>query len=107
MGTTPVQLYRRGNASSPRLDHVRPIDVTIFIRNGIEWVAARSGGISTFAFPTLPGRGRIWRLPAGTQYPDELILNNDHGDHWSWEPAQDMALSRYRTLLSAVARNFV
>jgi len=107
MGTTPVDLYRRGNAMGPRMDYVRPIDVTSFTRNGVEWVAARSGGISTFASSTPPGRGRIWRLPAGVLYSDELWLDNDHGNHWSWEPAQDMELTRYRALLAAVGRNFV
>jgi len=107
MGTTPVDLYRRGNATSPRMDHVRSIDVTSFTRNGVEWVAARSGGISAFASSSPPGRGRIWHLPAGGRYSDELVLNNDHGAHWSWEPAQDMELTRYRALLAAVGRNFV
>jgi hypothetical protein len=78
------------------MDHVRPIDLRSFTRNGLEWVVGRSGGISTFASAAPPGRGRIWRLPAGNLYPDELVLNNDHGNHWSWEPAQDMELSRYR-----------
>jgi hypothetical protein len=89
------------------MDHVRPIDVMSFTRNGVQWVAARSGGISTFASSTPPGRGRIWRLPAGVLYSDELWLDNDHGNHWSWEPAQDMELTRYRALLAAVGRNFV
>jgi hypothetical protein len=106
MGITPVEFYRRGNAAGPRMDHVRPMDVSSFTRNGVEWVVARSGGISTFA-SLPPGHGRIWRLPAGVLYSAELALNNDHGAHWSWEPAQDMELSRYRALLSAVGRNFV
>jgi hypothetical protein len=89
------------------MDHVRPIDVMIFIWNGVAWVAGRSGGISTFGSAMLPGQGKIWRLPAGTAYSDELILNNDHGSHWSWEPAQDMELSRYRALLAVLGRNFV
>jgi hypothetical protein len=89
------------------MDHVRPIDATSFTQNGVEWVTARSGGISTFAASTPPGRGRIWRLPAGVLYSDELWLDNDHGNHWSWEPARDMELTRYRALLAAVGRNFV
>jgi hypothetical protein len=92
MGVTLIGLYRRGNASGPRMDNVRPIEITSFIRNGAEWVRGRSGGISTFASPTPPGRGRIWHLPAGTLYPDELHLENDFADHWSWEPAQDMEM---------------
>ena len=107
MGITPVDLYRRGNATSARMDHVRPIDVIIFTRNGVEWVAGRSGGISTFASAALPGHGRMWRLLAGTSYPDELVLDNDHGNQWSWEPATDMELTHYRALLAALGRNFV
>jgi hypothetical protein len=107
MGITSIDLYRRGNSSSPRMDNVRPVDVASFIRNGAEWVGGRSGGISTFASPTPPGRGRIWRLPAGTLYSDELHLENDHGDHWSWGPARDMKMARYRAFLAAVGQNFV
>jgi hypothetical protein len=89
------------------MDNVRPVDVATFIQNGAEWVRGRSGGISTFASPMPPGRGRIWHQPAGTLYPDELHLENDHGDHWSWEPVQDMEMPRYRAFLAAVGRNFV
>jgi hypothetical protein len=45
------------------MDNVRPVDVTSFIQNGVEWVRGRSGGKSTFASASLPGRGKIWRLP--------------------------------------------
>jgi hypothetical protein len=107
MGVTLIGLHRRGNASSPRMDDVRPVDVTSFIRNGAQWLRGRSGGISTFASPAPPGRGKIWRLPAGASYPDELYLENDHGDHWSWEPARDIEMARYRSFLAQVGRNFV
>ena len=107
VGITSIDLYRRGNANGPRMDSVRPVDVVSFIRNGTEWVRGRSGGISTFASPTPPGRGRIWHLPAGTPYSDELHLENDHDDHWSWEPAQDREMVRCRALLTAVGRNFL
>ena len=107
MGITRTDLYRRGNSSNPRMDNVRPVDATSFIHNGVEWVLGCSGGISTFASAGLPGRGKIWRLPAGTSYPDELHLENDHDDHWSWEPARDMEMARYRALLAAVGQSFV
>jgi hypothetical protein len=106
MGITPVDLYRRGNATSPRIDHIRSIDVGRFTLSGVEWVVGRSGGISTFASSPSPGRGKIWRLPAGVPYSDELVLINDHGNHWSWEPAQNMELTRYRELLAALGRSF-
>jgi hypothetical protein len=107
MGTTPVALYRRGNTTSARLDHVRlGIDVASFTRNGVEWVTGRSGGVSTFATDPPPGTGRIWTLDAGTTYPETLYLYNDQGDHWSWDPAIDMLLADYRDALAVVNGNF-
>jgi hypothetical protein len=88
------------------MENVRPKDVSTFIVNGVERVRGRSGGISTFASAIPQGSGRIWRLPAGSSYSDELHLENNYGDHWSWEPAQDMEIARYRALLLDVGRKF-
>jgi hypothetical protein len=106
MPTTSIDLYRRGNSTSPRMHCVRPTDVSAFMQNGVEWVSARSGGMSTFASSTPPGNGRIWRLPAGSPYSDELRLENDFNDHWQWEPAHDMEMALYRALLAAVGLKF-
>ncbi len=39
MTITPVDLYRRGNATSPRMDNVRPNkDIAIYENNGQIWV---------------------------------------------------------------------
>lgn len=36
---TPVDLYLRGNATSPRMDHIRPNkDIAIYENNGQIWV---------------------------------------------------------------------
>ena len=106
MGTTTVDLYRRGNASSARLDHVRRQDVTTYQQNGVEWVKGKSGGVSTFAVNSPPGAGRVWHLAQGTSYPPELYVWNDHGNHWSWEPDFDMSLADYRAALASVSGNF-
>src|SRR3954454_23127525 len=107
MGITPVALYRRGNSTTARFDHVRVgTDVMSFMQNGTEWVVGRSGGVSTFSTNPPPGNGRIWALAAGASYPDPLYLNNDSGAHWSWEPSVDMPLTDYRSALAAVGRNF-
>ncbi|MER2251646.1 hypothetical protein ABS772_17150 [Methylorubrum podarium] len=87
-----------GNAAGARLDHVRPVDLAHFHVGGVVWVRAGTGGISTFANPR-QDRGRWWRLPAGYDYGPLLLVENDHGDHWSWEPGVDMPLSDYRSLL--------
>jgi hypothetical protein len=62
---TAVDLYRRGNATSPRMDHVRPNkDIAIYENNGQIWVketlvdGQTLGGISTFS---VQGIGRLWK----------------------------------------------
>jgi hypothetical protein len=106
-GPTPIALFRRGNATGPRLDHIRAgIDVAIFVRDGVEWVVGRSGGVSTFSRSPPPGGGRVWTLDAGSDYPDILFLNNDHADHWAWEPTADMPISDYRAALYDLATLF-
>ena len=105
MRTTTADLFRAGNASGPRLGHVRVgKDISTYSQAGIDWVVARSGGVSTFS---RQGNGRNWWLfPAGSAYPDELIVVNDHGNHFSWEPSVDMPLSAYIALLESVGANF-
>jgi hypothetical protein len=105
MPKTTTDLYRRGNAAGPRLARVRVgKDVTTLDRNGIAWVVARSGGVSTFSMPG-PGRN-WWLLPGGADYPNELIVVNDHGNHYNWEPAVDLALTDFITLLALVESGF-
>jgi len=88
------------------MENVRRKDVSTFMVNGVEWVRGRSGGISTFASAIPHGSGRIWRLPAGSSYSDELHLENNYGDHWSWERAQNMEMARYHAFLIDVGRKF-
>jgi hypothetical protein len=106
MGTTPKALYRRGNATVPRIDNVRPSDIAIISQTGVDWVRSRSGGVSCFDYTPPPGTGRIWYLPAGASYPDELYLRDDGNGHWNWEPEIDMTLADFKALLAAVGRNF-
>src|ERR1700692_2267904 len=108
MATTTIDLFRAGNATSARLSHVRALDVSIFSRNGVDWVTARSGGISTFDAKVFSVGGLWWRLPAGTTYDDSVLaLVNDIGNHWSWEPVRDMPLASYTAALSAVNVKFI
>ena len=92
MGTTALDLYRVGNASSARLNQPRHnVDVTVFSRAGVEWVSAGSSGVSTFDSKDPTVTGIWWRLPAGSDYDDSLLyVWNDMANHWSWEPAKDM-----------------
>jgi len=106
MPETTTDLYRRGSASSPRLDHVRVgKDIDAFERDSILWVRGRSGGVSTFS---RPGFGpHWWRLSQGYIYPGALDIVNDHGHHYSWEPNVDMPLATYGALLAAVHPHFI
>jgi hypothetical protein len=39
MGVTPVELYRAGNSTGPRMDHVRRNrDIVVIQQNGVDWV---------------------------------------------------------------------
>src|SRR5580700_8670859 len=101
MPQTTTDLYRRGSASGPRMTRVRiGKDIATEQRDGTDWVAARSGGVSTFSAPG-PGTN-WWRLPAGFDYPDELCLINDHGNHYNWEPGVDLPLADLLMLLASV-----
>ncbi|CAD5914926.1 hypothetical protein [Planktothrix agardhii] len=105
MPETPVPLYRQGNANSPRMDNVRDRDVDIYDYSGEKWVETFSNGISTFESPKL-GRN-WWRIDAGIQIPDSIILINDKNDHWGWRPAYTMRLLEYQELLKQVSIHFV
>jgi hypothetical protein len=79
-------------------------DVVAIQKSGIDWVAARSGGVSTFSNQ---GSGpNWWRLPAGFDYPDELRVVNDHGNHYNWELDVDLSLLDYLALLASVETAF-
>jgi hypothetical protein len=95
---TPVDLYRMGNAISPRLDNIRAKDIEMYEDNEKTWVSANSGGISTFA---VRGSGRNWwklvretsaLRNRGSEIPSLLRVVNDYGDHWLWEPSYSMTL---------------
>jgi hypothetical protein len=94
MQETSVDLYRMGNTNSPRMDNVRPQDISIYETIDRLWVMSSSGGISTFS---AAGRGKNWwKLSLGTEIPSELILVNDHGNHWVWQPSYNMPLDQYK-----------
>ena len=87
MSQTPVDLFRRGNAGSPRMDNVRlDKDIAVYEEDNTIWVREtvgeemKSGGISTFS---QKGIGKNWwKIDAGTEIPQDLELVNDRGNHW-------------------------
>jgi hypothetical protein len=112
MGVTPVDLYRNGNASSARLDHVRtgggnPDIETYTIANGAVWVKANGKGVSTFDAPDARWSGKIWKVLKGHVYSNLLIVWNDDPGHWVWSPNQDMPLTAYESELRLSNAQFV
>ena len=106
-GTLSVDLYRGGNASSPRLDNVRDKDVTKYIgKNGKIWVKGKQEGISTFsAYPKDPKNQ--WKIAKGTSYSSNLYIYKESGDHWLIAPAKDMPLDDYLKHLGTLKSKFV
>ncbi|WP_333454867.1 Tse2 family ADP-ribosyltransferase toxin [Microcoleus sp. Pol10D4] len=116
MPTTPVALYRKGNASSPRMDHVRPNDIAVSEQQGELWVMptleegklsggmSRPEGISTYESP---GSGKNWyKLDLGTDIPPELELVNDRDGHWLFQPSRPMTLEKYKEALHLIGTFF-
>ena len=106
MGITPIDLYRAGNAQGPRMDHVRPIDIAVVQQHGVDWVNPLSGGASTHEHRFRPARA-WWLIPKGTVFSDGLVVRNDHGAHWVWEPARSMELREYLRLLADLNAEFL
>ncbi len=96
-----VDLYRSGNASSPRLDNVRDKDIVKFkdVATGLTRVKGMSGGISTFTAPK--PENNWWWIKAGTVVPASLVVTRDHTDpktnitHYTIRPASDILLTEY------------
>jgi hypothetical protein len=111
MAKTPVDLYRRGNANSPRMGNVRlDKDIAIYEVNGKAWVKEtvgegfKPGGISTFA---VQGIGKNWwKIDAGMDIPQDLELINDRGNHWLWKPSRTMPLEKYQKALQMSDKYF-
>ena len=100
-------LFRLGNATSPRLDNVRDKDVEFFTRNGIVCVRANGTGISLLTEEGTRGRkgGWLWKIPARIPLPHGLLYNNNRPGHYFLCPALDMPLDEYRGLLAKLAIN--
>jgi hypothetical protein len=63
------------------------------------------GGVSTFAIPR--SEKPWWKYPAAAPTPNGIVIRNDHGRHWAWEPNGTMPLNTYRARLSASIPNWV
>lgn len=96
---------------------VRPADITIYKKDGVDWVSVkdRPRGISTFDRPNVFARGRwgYYKIPAGTDIPSGLAIVEDGFNialgarHYTIAPAFDMPLNQFKNLLNTLAQLLV
>jgi hypothetical protein len=103
----PEDLFRLGNATDPRLTHIRrPKDIDTIEINGILIVVANGKGISLSTQERIsksPITGWVWKISKGTQIPLGLKLINDREGHYSICPLSNMPLDEFKGLLSKLA----
>lgn len=103
----PEDLFRLGNATGPRLTHVRiPKDVDTRVINGIAVVIANGKGVSLATRERLaqtPVLGWVWKISKGTCLPFGLKLINDRPGHYAICPTRNMALEQFVGLLASLA----
>lgn len=106
-----LDLYRFGNAESPRFDHIRPLkDARLDEKNGVKYIIADGNGISVFSTFD-PRKKNTWKIPKGTPLPEGIILVEDkrlgHENHYMLAPAITMRLSAFLDLLDQIKENAV
>ena len=115
--TVPVDLFRSGNSSSPRLDNIRAQDVPIedmrFSTGEVKRMVRPDGGISTFdGYVAKPGV-KWWKIPKGTKLPETIRVVKDHynkamrATHYSLRPARLMTLLEFSEGLRELAKSAV
>jgi hypothetical protein len=98
-----VDLYRNGNANSPRMNNVRNQDVTILDGN----VVPNQGGVSTNSDAGALVARNLWRFPANTDPPAGVGIVNDHHTHYAWQSTEAVALDTFKTRLEGAHASFV
>jgi hypothetical protein len=102
----PEDVFRLGNADSPRLTHIRSQDVNTISINGITVVIANGKGVSLFdkeGINESPMSGWIWKIDASTQLPIGLLLVKDKPHHYCISPTQNMPVDKFKGLLEEFA----
>jgi hypothetical protein len=98
----PEDVFRLGNADSPRLANVRSRDVDTMTVHDIAVVVANGKGVSVFDRESInqaPFTGWVWKLPGNTPLPPGLKLVQDKPGHFCIAPTNNMPVDRYKGLL--------
>jgi hypothetical protein len=88
------------------MDNVIVQDITQSTIGDVVYVKSASGGISTSTTSTNLSP-TVWKIPKGTSFSDTIKLNNDSPGHYAWEPAAQMKLTDFTSLMSALNSKFV
>ena len=104
---TELDLYRFGNATSPRLDNVRvDRDIPTMSMNGIPFVQPSHHGVSLITkerAAKTPGAGWVWLIPKGVHLEPGLTIVKDSETHYLLSPSMLMPLDEFKGLLAKLA----
>lgn len=98
----PEDVFRLGNAESPRLGNVRPRDINTTELNGVLVIVANGKGVSVFdsdGIKLAPLNGWVWKFSALAPLPQGLRLVKDKPHHYCVAPAYNMPIDKYKGLL--------
>ncbi|EJD50992.1 hypothetical protein AURDEDRAFT_121434 [Auricularia subglabra TFB-10046 SS5] len=94
-------LYRKGNATSPQFDRVRPMKDIVVTDQGN--VLPNTGGLSTDAVVQDGWKHtQTWVLPDNAPLGDRLVATNNEGTHWLMAPAHETPFDQYKADLAAL-----
>lgn len=101
-----ADLYRNGNSTHPRFDHLRPgHDAQIYDVSGIPWIRANGNGISAFTDYDKTKKN-WWKIPKGLLLPPALRIVKDlragFETHFMIAPSHDMSLAEYMTAMDSL-----
>jgi hypothetical protein len=107
MPIVPVELFRCGNGTSPKLTRVPPgLDITTIVdANGVTTVLPNTGGVSSFDSKSVM-QGQWWKIGKGEWYDFRLVLCQGAHGHWTWGPLHQMPLDQYVLGLQATEAGF-
>jgi hypothetical protein len=98
----PEQVFRVGNANSPRMHMVRPSEVDVTEINGVKVIIANGRGVSLYTLDELNRTtltGWVWKFRPNTSIPQGLRLVNDKPGHFCVAPMSNMPVDLYKGLL--------
>jgi len=102
----PAEIFRVGNATSPRLSHIRGGEVDVIEQNGVPVIIANGKGVSVYdaaGLKKVPLSGWVWRFKINTPLPFGLKLVNDYEHHYCIAPTVTMPVDKYKGLLEELA----